>query len=90
MEIDNFCLIFDFRQDMKQEMIRDIPLDMQPYGMILGTHRRPDFGLDQLLHTDKTDYIVIIRNNHVGILLNGLTNKIIHILLRIVKIFAVL
>lgn len=47
-------------------MIRDIPLDMQPYGMILGTHRRPDFGLDQLLHTDKTDYIVVIRNNHVG------------------------
>lgn len=58
---------------MKQEMMRDIPLDMQPYGMILGTHRRPDFGLDQLLHTDKTDYIVIICKNHVGIFLNDST-----------------
>ncbi|KOC63802.1 Carnitine O-acetyltransferase [Habropoda laboriosa] len=49
---------------MKQEMSGDVPLDMQPYGMILGTHRRPNKGTDQLIHTDETNHIIIISNNH--------------------------
>ena len=50
---------------MKQEMVRKEPLDMLPYGMILGTHRQPDRGVDKLLHTDHAKHIVIISNNHV-------------------------
>lgn len=49
---------------MKQEMVRDDPLDMQPYGMILGTHRQPDKGIDKLLHTDQAKHIIIISNNN--------------------------
>ncbi|EZA62422.1 Carnitine O-acetyltransferase [Ooceraea biroi] len=40
---------------MKQEMVRNDPLDMQPYGMVLGTHRQPDEGVDKLLHTCVVD-----------------------------------
>ncbi|XP_014204515.1 carnitine O-acetyltransferase-like isoform X2 [Copidosoma floridanum] len=50
--------------DIKQEMMRDIPLDMQPYAMILGTHRQPSEGVDNLLHFDNPDHVIIIRNNH--------------------------
>lgn len=41
------------------------PLDMQPYGKILGTHRRPNIPLDCLLHTDTSEHIIIIHNNRV-------------------------
>ncbi|XP_020281994.1 carnitine O-acetyltransferase-like [Pseudomyrmex gracilis] len=47
-----------------QEMVRDDPLDMQPYGMILGTHRQPNESVDKLLHTDEATHIIIISNNH--------------------------
>lgn len=50
---------------LKQEMIRDVPLDMQPYAMILGTHRRPDRCYDHLLHTDNSNHIIIIHNAHM-------------------------
>lgn len=50
---------------MKQEMIRNEPLDMLPYGMILGTHRQPNRIIDNLLHTDTTRHIIIISNNHL-------------------------
>lgn len=50
---------------MKQEMVRDAPLDMQPYAMILGTHRQPNKGIDRLLHTDDSAHIIIISNNNV-------------------------
>ncbi|XP_014479313.1 PREDICTED: carnitine O-acetyltransferase-like isoform X2 [Dinoponera quadriceps] len=61
--------VFDYNQivksgKMKQEMVRNEPLDMQPYGMILGTHRRPDKGIDKLLHTDEAEHIIIISNNN--------------------------
>ncbi|XP_029158264.1 carnitine O-acetyltransferase-like isoform X2 [Nylanderia fulva] len=49
---------------MKQEMVRNDPLDMQPYGMILGTHRQPNKNIDKLLHTDESKHIIIISNNH--------------------------
>ncbi|XP_043487685.1 carnitine O-acetyltransferase-like isoform X2 [Polistes fuscatus] len=49
---------------MKQEMIRNEPLDMQQYGMILGTHRRPAPKCDQLIHTDDTKHIIIMSNNN--------------------------
>lgn len=51
---------------LKQEMVRNEPLDMQPYGMILGTHRQPNEAIDKLLHTDETKHIIIINNNHVS------------------------
>ena len=47
-------------------MIRDVPLDMRPYALILGTHRQPDKGIDKLLHIDDANHIVIISNNHVS------------------------
>ncbi|XP_018300736.1 LOW QUALITY PROTEIN: carnitine O-acetyltransferase-like [Mycetomoellerius zeteki] len=49
---------------IKQEMARNDPLDMQPYGMILGTHRRPNEVVDKLLHTDEAKHIIIISNNN--------------------------
>ncbi|XP_015186144.1 PREDICTED: carnitine O-acetyltransferase-like isoform X2 [Polistes dominula] len=49
---------------MKQEMIRNEPLDMQQYGMILGTHRRPAPKCDQLIHTDDAKHIIIMCNNN--------------------------
>ncbi|KAG5317563.1 CACP acetyltransferase, partial [Pseudoatta argentina] len=49
---------------IKQEMIHNNPLDMQPYGMILGTHRRPKEVVDKLLHTDEAKHIIIISNNN--------------------------
>ncbi|XP_076674709.1 carnitine O-acetyltransferase-like isoform X2 [Andrena cerasifolii] len=49
---------------MKQEMIRGVPLDMQPYAMILGSNRQPSEGSDVLLQTDEANHIIIIRNNH--------------------------
>lgn len=51
---------------MKQEMVRDAPLDMQPYAMILGTHRQPNKGIDKLLHTDDSNHMIIISNNNVN------------------------
>ncbi|XP_015604100.1 carnitine O-acetyltransferase isoform X2 [Cephus cinctus] len=51
-------------QSMKQEAVRDIPLDMQPYAMILGTHRQPNDGCDNLLHTDNARHAIILSNNH--------------------------
>lgn len=54
---------------MKQEMARNDPLDMQPYGMILGTHRQPNKMIDKLLHTDEAKHIIIISNNHVSIII---------------------
>ncbi|CAK9812001.1 Carnitine O-acetyltransferase [Anthophora quadrimaculata] len=61
--------VFDYNDfiksdNIKQEMSGDVPLDMQPYGMILGTHRRPNKGSDQLVHTEETNHIIIISNNH--------------------------
>lgn len=53
---------------MKQEMARNDPLDMQPYGMILGTHRQPNEIVDKLLHTDEAKHIIIISNNNVSII----------------------
>ncbi|XP_046607345.1 carnitine O-acetyltransferase-like isoform X1 [Neodiprion virginianus] len=50
---------------MKQEMAGKDPLDMQPYAMILGTYRRPDIPLDCQLHTDTSDHIIVIHNNHI-------------------------
>ncbi|OXU29095.1 hypothetical protein TSAR_004262 [Trichomalopsis sarcophagae] len=50
--------------NMKQEMVRDAPLDMQPYAMILGTHRQPNKGIDKLLHTDDSKHIIIMSNNN--------------------------
>ncbi|XP_018051883.1 PREDICTED: carnitine O-acetyltransferase isoform X2 [Atta colombica] len=49
---------------IKQEMAHNDPLDMQPYGMILGTHRRPNKIIDKLLHTDEAKHIIIISNNN--------------------------
>ncbi|XP_046833806.1 carnitine O-acetyltransferase-like isoform X2 [Vespa crabro] len=49
---------------IEQEMIKNEPLDMQQYGMILGTHRRPAPECDQLLHTDDAKHIIIISNNN--------------------------
>ncbi|XP_032683795.1 carnitine O-acetyltransferase-like isoform X2 [Odontomachus brunneus] len=49
---------------MKQEMLRNDPLDMQPYGMILGTHRQPHKMVDKLLHTDEAKHIIVMSNNH--------------------------
>ncbi|EFN86319.1 carnitine O-acetyltransferase isoform X2 [Harpegnathos saltator] len=49
---------------MKQEMVRNDPLDMQPYAMILGTHRQPNKVIDKLLHTDEAKHIIFISNNH--------------------------
>lgn len=54
-------------EKMKQEMVRNDPLDMQPYGMILGTHRQPNKVIDKLLHTDEAKHIIIISNNYVSI-----------------------
>lgn len=50
-------------------MVRNDPLDMQPYGMILGTYRQPNKGIDKLLHTDEAKHIIIISNNHVSIII---------------------
>ncbi|KAK2581333.1 hypothetical protein KPH14_008106 [Odynerus spinipes] len=50
--------------NIKQEMAGNEPLDMQPYAMILGTHRRPAPKCDQLLHTDDSKHIIIISNNN--------------------------
>ncbi|XP_012274626.1 carnitine O-acetyltransferase isoform X2 [Orussus abietinus] len=50
--------------EIKQEMVRNDPLDMQPYAMVLGTYRRPDKGYDQLLHIDNANHIIVICNNH--------------------------
>jgi len=50
-------------------MVHNDPLDMQPYGMILGTHRRPNKVIDKLLHTDEAKHIIIISNNNVSIYL---------------------
>lgn len=49
---------------VKQEMARKEPLDMQPYAMILGTHRRPAPKCDQLLHNDCPKHIIVISNNN--------------------------
>ncbi|KAL2731393.1 carnitine O-acetyltransferase-like isoform X1 [Vespula squamosa] len=49
---------------MKQEMIKNEPLDMLQYGMILGTHRRPAPKCDQLLHTDDAKHVIIMSNNN--------------------------
>ncbi|XP_012522367.1 carnitine O-acetyltransferase isoform X1 [Monomorium pharaonis] len=49
---------------MKQEMARNDPLDMQPYALILGTHRQPNEKVDKLLHTDEAKHIIIISNNN--------------------------
>lgn len=46
-------------------MMRDIPLDMQPYGMLLGSCRQPNVGVDKFFHTDNSDHIVVICNNNV-------------------------
>lgn len=51
---------------MKQEMVKNHPLDMQPYGMILGTHREPCKPNDKLLHTDDSNHCIIMSNNHVS------------------------
>ncbi|KAG5326030.1 CACP acetyltransferase, partial [Acromyrmex heyeri] len=58
---------------IKQEMIHNNPLDMQPYLMILGTHRRPKEVVDKLLHTDEAKHIIIISNNNFFKL--GVVNK---------------
>ncbi|XP_051166861.1 carnitine O-acetyltransferase-like [Leptopilina boulardi] len=50
---------------IKQEMVRNEPLDMLPYGMILGTHRQPNRKVDNLLHTDFANHIIIISNNRI-------------------------
>lgn len=52
-------------------MVGNIPLDMQPYTVILGSHRRPKERCDQLMHTEETNHIIIISNNHVCIFLRG-------------------
>ncbi|KAL2750080.1 carnitine O-acetyltransferase-like isoform X1 [Vespula maculifrons] len=49
---------------IKQEMIKNEPLDMQQYGMILGTYRRPAPKCDQLLHTDDSKHVIIMSNNN--------------------------
>lgn len=55
-----------FSANIKQETIRGTTLlDMQPYAMILGTHRQPAQGVDKLLHTDDSEHIIVISNNHV-------------------------
>jgi len=54
---------------MKQEMIHNDPLDMQPYAMILGTHRQPNKRVDKLLHTDEAQHMIIISNNNVSIII---------------------
>lgn len=46
-------------------MIKNEPLDMQQYGMILGTHRRPAPQYDRLLHTDDAKHVIIMSNNNV-------------------------
>lgn len=46
-------------------MIKNEPLDMQQYGMILGTHRRPVPQCDRLLHTDDAKHVIIMSNNNV-------------------------
>ncbi|XP_071629658.1 carnitine O-acetyltransferase-like isoform X1 [Temnothorax longispinosus] len=51
-------------EKMIQEMARNDPLDMQPYGMILGTHRQPNKVIDKLLHTDEAKHIIVISNNN--------------------------
>lgn len=38
---------------------------MQPYAMILGTHRQPASLVDKLLHTDDSEHIIVISNNNV-------------------------
>lgn len=53
-------------EKIQQEMVRDAPLDMQPYGMILGSHRQPNESVDKLLHTDEATHIIIMSNNHVS------------------------
>lgn len=70
-----FCVPCDIHRQlycsgkMKQEMARNDPLDMQPYGMILGTHRRPNEVVDKLLHTDESKHIIIISNNNVSVII---------------------
>ncbi|XP_058805057.1 carnitine O-acetyltransferase-like isoform X2 [Phymastichus coffea] len=49
---------------IKQEMMKNIPLDMQPYMMILGTHRQPNKGVDKLLYNDNANHVIVISNNH--------------------------
>ncbi|XP_043275931.1 carnitine O-acetyltransferase-like isoform X2 [Venturia canescens] len=50
--------------NLKQDMVRNDPLDMQPYAMILGTHRQPGRINDKLIHTDDSKHIIIMSNNH--------------------------
>ncbi|XP_051166865.1 carnitine O-acetyltransferase-like [Leptopilina boulardi] len=50
---------------MKQEMVHNEPLDMLQYGSILGSHRQPNRIVDNLLHTDFAEHIIIISNNRL-------------------------
>ncbi|XP_014234236.1 carnitine O-acetyltransferase-like isoform X2 [Trichogramma pretiosum] len=50
--------------DIKQEMIRDAPLDMRPYALILGSHRQPNKDVDRLIHIDTSEHIIVLSNNH--------------------------
>ncbi|XP_066597269.1 carnitine O-acetyltransferase-like isoform X2 [Prorops nasuta] len=49
---------------IKQEFVRNEPLDMQPYGMFLGSHRQPAPICDKLLHNNDAKHIIIICNNN--------------------------
>uniref|UniRef100_A0ABD2WNW9 Choline/carnitine acyltransferase domain-containing protein n=1 Tax=Trichogramma kaykai TaxID=54128 RepID=A0ABD2WNW9_9HYME len=53
-----------FSCDIKQEMIRDAPLDMRPYALILGSHRQPNKDVDRLIHIDTSEHIIVLSNNH--------------------------
>lgn len=46
-------------------MVGQTALDMQPYAMILGTHRVPGLPLDTLIHTDDSNHIIILKNNNL-------------------------
>ncbi|XP_063984221.1 carnitine O-acetyltransferase-like isoform X2 [Diachasmimorpha longicaudata] len=51
--------------DMKQEMVGKTPLDMQPYALILGTHRIPGLPLDKQFHTDTSRHVIILKNQNI-------------------------
>ncbi|XP_015112385.1 carnitine O-acetyltransferase [Diachasma alloeum] len=51
--------------DIKQEMVGPTPLDMQPYALILGTHRIPGLPLDKQFHTDDSRHIIILKNQNI-------------------------
>ncbi|XP_011299476.1 carnitine O-acetyltransferase-like [Fopius arisanus] len=51
--------------DIKQEMVGSTPLDMQPYAMILGTHRIPGLPADKQVHTDTSQHIIILKNHNI-------------------------